>query len=64
MRTYDDYYNFLQQTFSEIFKRDNLMNQLLEPKNLVRRVATTHLLFLGDLNRFKAKFLITATAQA
>ena len=36
------------------------MNQPLDPKNSIRRIATTHLLFLGDLNRFKAKFLASA----
>ena len=35
----------------------------MEPKNAIRRVATAHLLFMGDLNRFKAKFLQTATLQ-
>ena len=57
MSTFDKYYNFIQQTFSEIFKRESLMSQPLDPRNSVRRVATAHLLFLGDLNRFKAKFL-------
>lgn len=30
----------------------------------MRRVAATHLIFLGDLNRFKAKFMGLAAAQA
>ena len=39
------------------------MNQPLEPRNNIRRVATAHLLFLGDLNRFKVKFLASAVKQ-
>ena len=36
------------------------MAQSLEPRNCIRRVATVNLLQLGDLNRFKAKFLQAA----
>jgi len=39
------------------------MNQPLDPRNAIRRVATAHLLFLGDLNRYKAKFLTAASSQ-
>ena len=38
------------------------MAQPMDPKNAIRRVATVHLLFMGDLNRFKATFLSTASA--
>ena len=36
------------------------MNQPLDPRNSVRRVAAIHLVFMGDLNRFKTKFLASA----
>ena len=47
----------MQQTFKEIFSKEKLLNQPIDAKNLIRRVASMHLMLLGDLNRFKVKFL-------
>ena len=40
------------------------MAQPMDPRNAIRRVSTAHLIFLGDLNRFKAKFLHIASTSA
>ena len=43
-KAFDEYYNNVQQTFSMIFQQEKLLNQPIDAKNLVRRVASMHLM--------------------
>lgn len=53
---YESHYNKIQLIFSKIFEKESLLSQSIDSQNAVRRVAATCLMYLGDLNRFKANF--------
>jgi len=58
-RVYQDKYSKLQSQFEMIFSKENLLEQnIIDVHNPIRRSGALILLYLGELNRMKAKFEI------
>jgi len=61
MSAYQRHVNTLNAAFSKAFKQEDLLNQPQDAQNKVRRVASTYLLYLGELGKMKAKFDVDTT---